>query len=408
MPHTKAVTAPKSARDDRSPRPAETFPCALDFPPLRLPPDAEALRMEVRDFLKQTLPTIEGVDRHNTWLSFSPEFSRKLGARGWIGVTWPKKYGGGEKSFLHRYVITEELLGNGAPAGSHWAADRQSGPSILRFGTEELKRSILPHIASGACYFTVGMSEPDAGSDLASVRTRADKVDGGWLVNGAKIWTSGAHCSHYVITLLRTSGTREDRQRGLSQMVIELSSPGITIRPIINLNGKHDWNEVVFRDCFVPDSMLLGNEGDGWMQVTSELAHERSGPERFLTNVHLLKELVKLVGRQPGRHAQATVGKLAARLWSLRQMSLSVAGMLQAGKSPVIEGAMTKDLGTHFEQDLPEVARMLAESDAADGDDIARFLDMCQMATLDAPAYSIQAGTTQILRNIIARGLGLR
>ncbi len=382
--------------------------CALEFPPFRLPADVEALRTEIRAFLEETLPTIKGGERYKTWSSFSPEFSRKLGARGWIGVTWPKKYGGSEKSFLHRFVITEELLGNGAPAGSHWAADRQSGPSILRFGTEEIKQSILPRIAKGECYFTIGMSEPDAGSDLASVRTRADKVDGGWLVNGTKIWISGAHCSHYAITLLRTSGRREDKHRGLSQMVIDLSSPGVTIRPILNLNGKHDWNELVFCDCFVSDSMLLGNEGDGWMQVTSELAHERSGPERFLTNVHVLKELVKLVGRRPGRHAQATMGKLAARLWSLRQMSLSVAGILEAGKSPLTEGAITKDLGTHFEQELPEVARALAESGAADTDDIADFLDMCQVATLEAPAYSIQGGTTQILRGIIARGLGLR
>lgn len=381
---------------------------ALEFPPFRLPPDTEALRTEIRAFLKQTLPTITGGDRFKSWNSRSPEFSKKLGAKGWIGITWPKQYGGGEKSFLHRYVVTEELLANNAPAGSHWVADRQSGPGILRFGSEEMKRAILPRIVKGECYFAIGMSEPDSGSDLASVRTRADKVDGGWLVNGTKIWTSGAHRSHYAITLLRTSGTREDKHRGLSQLVIDLSLPGITIRPIINLNGKHDWNEVVFRDCLVPDSMMLGNEGDGWMQVTSELAHERSGPERFLTNVHVLKELVRLVGRQPGRHAQEVVGKLAARLWSLRQMSLSVAGMLENGKSPVTEGAVTKDLGTHFQQDLPEVARVLAESDAADADDIADFLDMCQMATLVAPAYSIQGGTTQILRGIIARGLGLR
>lgn len=408
MQYTETATAPNDSRDYRPQVPTEIIPCGLDFPPFQLPPDAEALRTDVRAFLKETLPTIRGGDRHKTWLSFSPEFSRKLGERGWIGITWPKKYGGGEKSFLHRYVLTEELLGNGAPAGSHWAADRQSGPSILRFGTEKLKQLILPRIARGECYFTVGMSESDAGSDLASVRTRAMKVDGGWLVNGNKIWTSGAHCSHYAITLLRTAGTREDRHRGLSQMVIDLSSPGVTIRPIVNLNGKHEWNEIVFRDCFVPDFMLLGNDGDGWMQVTSELAHERSGPERFLTNVYLLKELVELIGRRPGRHAQQTVGKLAARLWSLRQMSLSVAGILGAGGSPNTESAMTKDLGTHFEQELPEVARALAESDAADADKIADFLDMCQAATLDAPVYTIQGGTTQILRGIIARGLGLR
>ena len=381
---------------------------ALEFPLFHLPPDVEALRTEVRAFLKEVLPTLRSGKRYETWQSFSPEFSRELGARGWIGVTWPKKYGGGEKSVLHRYVITEELLANGAPAGSHWAADRQSGPCILCFGAEEMKQSILPRIVKGECYFTICMSEPDAGSDLASVRTRANKIEGGWLVNGTKVWTSGAHCSHYAITLLRTSGAHGDKHQGLSQMVIDLSSPGVTIRPIINLNGRHDWNEVVFRDCFVPDSMLLGNEGDGWKQVTSELAYERSGPERFLTNLHVLKELVKLVGRCPERHAQIMMGKLMARLWSLRQMSLSAASMLEAGKSPMVQGAMTKDLGALFEQDLPEVARALVESDAADPNNIADFLDLCQEATLEAPAYSLQGGSTQILRGLIARGLGLR
>jgi alkylation response protein AidB-like acyl-CoA dehydrogenase len=381
---------------------------ALEFPPFQLPPDAETLRTEVRAFLKEVLPTVKGGNRYESWLSFSPEFSRELGARGWIGITWPKKYGGGEKSVLHRYVITEELLANGAPAGSHWAADRQSGPSILHFGTEEIKQSILPRIVRGECYFTICMSEPDAGSDLASVRTRARKVDGGWLVNGTKSWTSGAHCSHYAIALLRTSDANEDRHQGLSQMVIDLSSPGVSIRPIINLNGKHDWNEVVFRDCFVPDSMLLGNEGDGWTQVTSELAYERSGPERFLTNVHVLKELIKLVGHRHERYVQIVIGKLMARLWSLRQLSLSTASVLEAGKSPVIHGAIVKDLGTRFAQELPEVARALVESDAIDPIKTAEFLDICQEATLEAPAYSIQGGSTQILRGVIARGLGMR
>ncbi len=380
----------------------------LDFPPFRLPDDAEALRTEVRAFLAEELPKVKTTDKFRSWNTRSPEFSKALGARGWIGLTWPKERGGGGRSFLHRYVITEELLANGAPAGSHWVADRQSGPNILRFGNEELKSALIPRILKGECFFSIGMSEPDSGSDLASVRTRADKVDGGWRVNGTKIWTSGAHRSHYAIVLLRTSGQREDRQRGLSQLVVDLKSPGLTIRPIINLYGKHDWNEVVFSDCFVPDSMMLGEEGDGWLQVTSELAHERSGPERFLTNFHVLTELARLVGRQPGARAAETVGKLVTRLWTLRQMSLSVAGLLENGKSPVVEAAVTKDLGTLFQQELPEIARIVAESDAADEDDLAQFLDLAQMATLQAPAYSIQGGTTQVLRGIIARGLGLR
>ena len=165
---------------------------------------------------------------------------------------------------------------------------------------------------------------------------------------------------------------------------------------------------MTFTDCFVPESCLIGNEGDGWLQVTSELAFERSGPERFLQNFHVLRELVRVLGRQTSRRAASVLGRLVARLWTLKQMSLSVAGILEAGQSPAIEGALVKDLGTIFQQDLPEVARVLAESDATTEEDLADFLDIAQMSTLMSPTYTIQGGTTQVLRGIVARGLGLR
>ena len=380
----------------------------LEFPPFRLPPQAEALRADVRAFLAETLPGIATRDRFPSWTTPSPAFSKALGARGWIGMTWPRKYGGSERSFLDRYVVTEELLGASAPAGSHWLADRQSGPLLLRFGSEEQRTAILPRVVRGECFFSIGMSEPDSGSDLASVRTRAEPVPGGFRVNDTKIWTSGAHRSHYCVALVRTSGQHGDRHKGLSQLLIDLETPGISLRPIINLVGRHDWNEVTFHDCFVPESCLIGNEGDGWLQVTSELAFERSGPERFLQNLHVLRELVRVLGRQTSKRAASLLGRLIARLWSLRQMSLSVAGILEAGQSPAIEGALVKDLGTIFQQDLPEVARVLAESDATSDEDLADFLDIAQMSTLMSPTYTIQGGTTQVLRGIVARGLGLR
>ncbi len=380
----------------------------LEFPPFRLPPEAEALRSEVRAFLAVTLPTIKTEDRFSSWTTPSPPFSQALGARGWIGMTWPKRYGGGERSFLDRYVVTEELLGNSAPAGSHWLADRQSGPLLLRFGSEEQREAILPRITRGECFFSIGMSEPDSGSDLASVRTRAEPVSGGFRVNGTKIWTSGAHRNHYCVALVRTSGQHGDRHKGLSQLLIDLKTPGIDLRPIINLAGRHDWNEVTFTDCFVPESCLIGNEGDGWLQVTSELAYERSGPERFMQNFHVLSELVRVLGRQPSKRGGAIMGRLIARLWSLRQMSVSIAGIMQAGKSPAIEAALVKDLGTIYQQDLPEIARVLAESDATTEEDLADFLDIAQVSTMMSPTYTIQGGTTQVLRGIVARGLGLR
>ncbi len=380
----------------------------LSFPPLVLPPEAEALRREVRAFLLDAIPKDKAPERFKSWGTFSPDFSKQLGSRGWIGLTWPKEYGGGGRTQLERYVLTEELLANGAPAGAHWVADRQSGPLVLRFGTEAQKRKFLPPITRGESYFCIGMSEPDSGSDLASVRTRAEPVAGGFKINGTKLWTSGAHHCHFMIALCRTSARSEERHAGLSQLIVDLKSPGITIRPVINLSGRHDFNEVNFVDVFVPQENLLGNEGDGWKQVTSELAFERSGPERFLTNFHVLRELVRLIGRQASPRATETIGRLVARLWNLRQMSLSVAGMLQQGQMPITEASVVKDLGTAFQQDLPEVARLLAQSEATSPDQLDDFIDVARQATLLSPAYTIQGGTTQILRGIIARGLGLR
>ena len=174
----------------------------------------------------------------------------------------------------------------------------------------------------------------------------------------------GAHRNNYCIALVRTSGQHGDRHKGLSQLLVDLKTPGVTIRPIINLAGRHDWNEVTFNDAFIPESCLIGNEGDGWLQVTSELAFERSGPERFMQNFYILRELVRVLGRQPAKRASSILGRLIARLWTLRQMSVAVAGMMQGGQSPASRAALVKDLGTIYQQDLPEIARAIAESDA--------------------------------------------
>src|SRR5919202_3597449 len=275
---------------------------------------AEQVRGEVREFLAAELAAGTFETHVDTWLSgVDPAFSKKLGERGWLGMTWPKQYGGHERSAMERYAVTEELLAAGAPVAAHWIADRQSGPNLLRYGTEARRREILPRIVAGECYFVIGMSEPDSGSDLASIRTRATRNgDGDWVVNGAKVWTSNAHHSHYAITLVRTSpADPANRHAGLSQLLVDLSLPGITINPIRILDGGHHFNEVVFSDVVVPGDMLLGEEGDGWHQVTAELAFERSGPERFLSTYPLIAEFA----RRAADPAQlATLGRLSARL----------------------------------------------------------------------------------------------
>lgn len=377
------------------------------FDPCHLPPEAEQLRGEVRTFLKDALKDVPAVVRAQTWSGYDPAFSKAMGARGWIGMTWPKKYGGHERSALERYVVLEEMLAAGAPVGAHWIGDRQSGPLLLRFGTEEQRQKILPIAARGELLLCIGMSEPDSGSDLAATRTKAVKTDGGWIVNGTKLWTSNAHNAHYMIALFRTHFDADNRHAGLTQFLVDLKTPGVTIRPIKDLTGTAHFNEVVFVDVFVPDDMRVGGEGNGWAQVTAELAYERSGPERYLSSYLLLGELIRELGRNGDRSADAEIGRLIAHLVTLRQMSLSVAGLLEAGENPILEASVVKDLGALYEQELPGKAHELAsvEPMIGTGSDYGQVLGYLTQASV---SFSLRGGTREILRGIIARGLGLR
>jgi alkylation response protein AidB-like acyl-CoA dehydrogenase len=371
---------------------------------------AEQVREEVRAFLAEELAAGSFTTSVDTWLSgVDPAFSRKLGERGWLGMTWPAEYGGHERTAMERYAVTEELLAAGAPVAAHWIADRQSGPNLLRYGTEAQRREILPRIAAGTCFFVIGMSEPDSGSDLASIRTRATRnADGDWVVNGAKVWTSNAHTSHYAITLVRTSpADPANRHAGLSQLLVDLSLPGITVNPIRIMDGGHHFNEVVFDDVVVPGDMLLGEEGNGWHQVTAELAFERSGPERFLSTYPLVAEFARRVAAAPDPAGLAALGRLSARLLALRQMSLRIAGALDRGELPDIPAALVKDVGTTFEADvIDEVRRAVDVVASLDSPDpLGRALAEAQ---LHAPGYTLRGGTNEILRGIVARGLGLR
>ncbi len=375
---------------------------SFQFTPYDLSPEAQALRGEVRTFLAETLAGKPAVERAQSWSGGSREFSLKLGARGWIGMTWPKKYDGHERSYAERYVVIEELLVAGAPVGSHWVADRQSGPLMLRFGTEEQRERLLPAIARGELCFCIGMSEPGSGSDLASVRTRARRVDGGWKVSGQKIWTSNAQHADWMIALVRT-GDAEQRHAGLSQLLVDMKSPGLTVKPIANLTGESHFNEVFLDDVFVPEAMLIGAEGDGWRQVGAELAYERSGPERYLSSMRVFLEFLRVVGDKPTEAERLLIGAITARMWTLRQMSLSIAGKLAAGENPAVAAAVVKDLGTSLEQDIPRDIQALAP----DIEDEA-FQRTLSYLLQTSPSFSLRGGTREILRGIIARELGLR
>lgn len=381
---------------------------AFRFDACDLPDAAEDVRGEVRAFLAEELKDYPVRKRAETWMGWDAAFSAKVGARGWIGMTWPKAYGGHERSALERYVVLEEMLAAGAPVAAHWIGDRQSGPLLLNYGTEDQRRKYLPGIARGELYFCIGMSEPDSGSDLASVRTRAERTPDGWRVNGTKLWTSGAHRAHVMIALFRTSTDENSRHDGLTQFLVDLDTPGITIRPITDLSGNAHFNEVVFEDAIVPDSQRVGDVGGGWGQVTAELAYERSGPERYLSCYPLLPGVIDEIAARPhaGERAEVEIGRVVAELANLRQMSVSVAGMLESGGNPALEASVVKDLGALLEQRIPALASDLLERPfglgAGDMDEAAAYL------VQNAPSFSLRGGTREILRGIIARGLGLR
>jgi len=373
------------------------------FPLETTSPAQAALRDEVRAFLAEALSDLPARERARSWTGFDADFSKKLGERGWLGMTLPNEYDGHDRSAVDRHIVVEELLAAGAPVAAHWIADRQSAPLILRHGTEEQRRTILPRIAAGTCFFGIGMSEANSGSDLASARTRAEKTADGYVLNGTKLWTTYGHKAHYMIVFCRT-GQAESRYGGFSQVLVDMSLPGISVSPVLDIAGEHHFNEVSFNNVLLPPDALLGKEGDGWAQVMSELAFERSGPDRFLSSFVLVDELLRCLRRMPGTAETSDLGRMVARLMVLRQMSLSVAGRLARGEQPVLAAAIVKDLGALFEQDVPEIARRVLRENASDPEYAAVF----RRILLAAPSFSLRGGTREILRGIIARGLGLR
>jgi alkylation response protein AidB-like acyl-CoA dehydrogenase len=361
-----------------------------------------ALRRAVREFVRAQFDRSGLVAHCDAWMSaFSPEFSRALAERGWIGMTWPVEQGGQARSERERLVVVEELLAAGAPVAAHWFADRQIGPGILKHGTEQQRQAYLPRIAAGECFFSIGMSEPDSGSDLASIRTRAvrsDEAGGGWVLNGAKVWTSHAHVAHHLLALVRTDAPdAERRHAGMSQLIVDLASPGVEVRPIVSLDGGHHFNQVLFTDVRLDDAAVLGQPGAGWAQVTAELAYERSGPERYLSTFPLLAEL-----HRRGTLPAAVLGELAAELQTLRALSQQVADALGRSETPTVDAALVKDLGSRFERKVVDTARQWdpVEPDPHSDDTYTRLLTE---AVQHSPDATLRGGTNEILRGIIAR-----
>lgn len=377
-----------------------------------LPSETRALRADVRDFLSSDRTRFGWEPHVDSWISsWDPEFSQRLARQGWVGMTIPLEFGGHGRSHLERFVVTEELLAHGAPVAAHWVADRQVGPALVREGTSQQRASFLPRIALGECYFAIGMSEPEAGSDLAGVRTRGARTEGGWLVSGTKVWTSGAHHSEAFFVLARTEDLDPtNRHAGLSQFLIPLDAPGIDIRPIRLLTGQHHFNEVVLDRVFVPDEMVVGEIGSGWSQVGAELGFERSGPERFLSTQPLLDSAIAELSENSdaANDAASALGELTADLLTLRQLSGSIARALSNNESANLSAAVVKELGTAFEQRVVDQTSELLPGVHPDLEGDQVFSRLLAEGLMHSPGFTLRGGTSEILRGVIARGLGLR
>jgi acyl-CoA dehydrogenase len=251
------------------------------------------------------------------------------------------------------------------------------------------------------------MSEYGAGSDLAAVATKATRADGGWLLSGTKVWTSGAHHAHQVVVLARTTPhDPQHRHAGFSQFLVPCDAEGVRVEPILLMSGAHHFNEVILDSVFVADADVLGEIGNGWHQVTSELSFERSGPERILSTGPLLLAAIRALSSGPpvDDRTAADVGHLLAQLISLRQLSLSVARTLTEGGDAANLAALVKDLGTRFEAESVELVADLLESSPRQPELEA----MLTTAWLHKPMFTLRGGTNEVLRGVVARGMGLR
>ncbi len=387
----------------------------MDF---RFTEEQERFRQEVRTFLEDEIRKGTFQPKCDAWINeFSPEFSRKLGAKGWIGLTWPKQYGGQGRSAIDRVILTEELLRYGAPAGCHWFADRQIGGHILAFGTEEQKREILPKITKGESFFGLGMSEPEAGSDLASLKTRAVEQADCFVLDGQKVWTSGAQYMNYLYLLARTDADAP-KHRGISEFILSTGLPGITIRPLVDITGGHHFNEVFLESVRIPKDSLLGQKNRGFQQVMSQLDFERSGMERVMANYPLFDALIKYC-RETERNGKPLsqdpvirerLARLQVEFDVGRLLIYRVALVIDEGRTPNYEAAMAKTYGTAFQQRLASVAMDILGPYAqlVNGSKHAPMDGMAPSGFLTSIGYTLMAGTSEILKNTVAqRGLGL-
>ena len=366
-----------------------------------------ALRHEVRRFLDEELGN-EPAERDG----FSPEFSKKLARRGWIGIGWPREYGGGGMGPVEQMIFREEFVGADAPVGYHLIAERQVAPSLLLHGSDEQRSEYIPKILNADISFALGLSEPGAGSDLASVATRAVRDGDDYVVNGQKIWTSLAHRADAIWLVTRTN-TDAPKHKGISILLLDLKSPGIQVRPLINMADGHGFNEVFFTDVRVPARNRVGEEDRGWYLLAEHLDFERSGIERIVGTRKLFDETLAYVQSLPAnhvarRHARLALAQLAIELDLGRLLAYRVAWMQSQGLVPNYEASISKMFGTEWQQRMSRTALAIVGLEGAAARDSSSFARRVQRQYLSSVSATIGGGTSEIQRNIIAtRGLGL-
>ena len=341
---------------------------------------------------------VERYGRHNdSWLcGYSREFSRELAARGWIGMTWPAEFGGGGRPAIERLLMAEALIAAGAPLAASWFVDRQMGPALIAYGTPEQQQRYLPEMLAGESTWCIGMSEPDSGSDLASLSTRAERDGDEFVINGRKIWTSFAHQADYCYLICRTASVEGKPHLGISEVIVPMDTPGIEVRPIRDMVDARHFNEVWFDEVRVPVGNLVGVEGAAFSQTMKQLEHERGGIDRLVSNRALYLHALELADttdpilRQ--EIAQLEIGYQVGRLLVIRSV---------LGQTPGGFAAATKCACTEYEQRVADFVARVLGAEAMLWDQVCRGIAY-------APAYTIMGGTSDVMRNILGeRVLGL-
>lgn len=368
-----------------------------------LDPDLARLAAEATALAREWTSSRETLE--DSWLvGHDPAFALELGRRGWLGMTWPTSVGGGGRPPIERFVVFESLISVGAPVASTWFADRQIGPTLLEYGTREQQARWLPEIIAGRSLWCIGMSEPDAGSDVASLRTRAVRDGGDWVVTGQKIWTSGAAHADWCYLICRTDPDAPPH-RGLSELIVDMRSPGVSVHPIEDAVGDRHFCEVHLEGVRVPADHLVGAENGSFGQVMRQMEHERGGIDRLVSNRALYLDALTLADRDDPRVRQEIAvlesGYRIGRLMVLREV---------LGQAPPGFSAATKTFCTEHEQRVASFCASVLGAAATlwRGEGTSSLAARVARDVCYAPAYTIMGGTTQILRNILGeRILGL-